>query len=108
MKLTKETLKQIIKEELDKVLSESYEDYEDHPLYLKILEIDPSFEDELDTYIDENVDDWVSDYIEEIDSMGLEAVANMWVEDYMGGNTGDQLAQRSANDRRDAEGYTGL
>jgi len=108
MKLTKEALKAVIKEELNKVLTESYEDYEDHPLYLKILEIDHSFEDELDSYIDENVDDWESDYIEEVDSMGLEAVANMWIEDHMGGNTGDPLAKKAAQDRRDSEGYTGL
>ena len=107
MKLNKETLKRIIKEELNKVIAESYEDYEDHPLYLKILEMDGSLEDDLDSYIDENSDDWESDYIDEIDSMGLDAVAREWINDHAGGNLGDPLAKKSAQDRKDSEDYIG-
>ena len=89
-------------------MNESYEDYEDHPLYKKILELDSSLEDELDEYIDENEDDWVSDYIEEIDSMGLDDVANMWLEDHASDSLGDPLAKKAAQDRRDAEDITGF
>jgi len=107
MKLTKETLKRIIKEELNKVIRESYEEYEDHPLYLKILEMDSSLEEELDSYIDENADDWESDYVDEIDSMGLDAVAMEWINDHTEGNTGDPLAKLSAQDRKDSEDVIG-
>ena len=104
MKLTKEQLKQIIKEELQAVLrmNEGYEDYEDHPLYKKIIELTAEAEEALDEYIDSTEDDWLSDYVEQVEVKGLDAVAREWISDLEQGALGDQLAAFAAQDKSDA------
>ncbi len=117
MKLTKETLKRIIKEELSKVIREAADDhdkYEDNPhhtpLYNKIVEMlggDEDAEDTLSDYIYYNGDDWESDYLDEVQTKGLEMVATEWLRSNAADTLGDQGAKFAAQDRKDSEDYLG-
>ena len=119
MKLTKETLKRIIKEELAHVLSESeaaaehdrFEDNPHHaPLYNKIVEMLGGGEDAEETlsdYIYADGDDWEVDYLDEVESKGLDAVAMSWIKRNDAGALGDQGAKFAAQDRKDSEDYLG-
>ena len=117
MKLAKETLKQIIKEELSKVIREAADDhdkYEDNPhhtpLYNKIVEMlggDEDAEDTLSDYIYYDGDDWESDYLDEVETKGLEMVATEWVQTHASGKLGDEGAKFAAQDRKDSEDYLG-
>ena len=102
MKITKQTLEQIIKEELNAFLNEGAEDYESHPLYRKIVELDSEAEEALDEYIDSTEDDWLSDYVEQVGVKGLEAVAREWINDLEEGALGDALANFAAQDKYDS------
>ena len=99
MRITKEQLKQIIKEEIQAVMNE---DDSQQALVSKIVELDPDVEDALDEYILSPDGDWESDYVNQIGSMGLEAVARDWLNDYEQGNLGDALAAFDAQDKEDA------
>jgi len=117
MKLTKETLKRIIKEELSKVIRAAAYDHDEHvgnphhtPLYNKIVEMlggDEDAEDTLSDYIYYNGDDWESDYLDEVETKGLEMVATEWVQAHEAGKLGDQGAKFAAQDRKDSEDYLG-
>ena len=102
MKITKEHLRQIIREELDAIVNEGSEDFENHPLYRKIVQLSPDAEEALDEYIDSTEDDWMSDYVDQIESKGLESVAKEWINDLEEGNLGDSLAAFAAQDKEDA------
>ena len=99
MRITKEQLKQIIKEEMQAVMNE---DDSQQALVSKIVEMNPEAEDALDEYILSSDGDWESDYVNQIGSMGLEAVARDWLNDYEQGNLGDALAAFDAQDKEDA------
>jgi len=117
MKLTKEALKRIIKEEMANVLAESADDhdrFEDNPyhtpLYNKIVEMLGGGEDAEETlsdYIYADGDDWESDYLDEVEDRGLEVVATEWTQSHAAGTLGDQGAKFAAQDRKDSEDYLG-
>ena len=116
MKLTKETLKRIIKEEMANVLAEAADDhdrFEDNPyhtpLYNKIVEMLGGGEDAEETlsdYIYADGDDWESDYLDEVAS-ALETVATEWVQAHAADTLGDQGAKFAAQDRKDSEDVIG-
>jgi len=117
MKLTKETLKRIIKEEMANVLAEGAEEHDRFvdnphhtPLYNKIVEMlggDEDAEDTLSDYIYSSGDDWESDYLDEAQTKGLEMVATEWVQDHAADKLGDEGAKFAAQDRKDSEDYLG-
>ena len=117
MKLTKEALKRIIKEELAHVMSEEADDhdrFEDNPshtpLYNKIVEMlgnGEDSEDLLSDFIYEEEDDWETDYLDEVESKGLDAVAMSWIKRNAAGELGNQGAKFAAQDRKDSEDYLG-
>lgn len=117
MKLTKETLKRIIKEEMANVLAEAAEEhdrFEDNPhhapLYNKIVEMlggDEDAEDTLSDYIYYNGDDWEVDYLDEVKTKGLEMVATEWVQAHAADKLGDEGAKFAAQDRKDSEDVIG-
>ena len=117
MKLTKETLKRIIKEEMANVLAEGAEEHDEFvdnlhhaPLYNKIVKMlggGKDAEETLNRYIFATGDDWQSDYLDEVQVKGLEMVATEWLQDHAADKLGDEGAKFAAQDRKDSEDVIG-
>ena len=120
MKLTKQQLKQIIKEELNSVLKENYDEYdeyddfEEHELYQKIisydsaeLNLDEPLEDILDDYIKDNHKVFWTNYVNLTDRNPIDKVAAQWLNDFKKGKlpvaTDERTPEEIASDARDAE-----
>jgi hypothetical protein len=116
MKLTKKQLKQIIKEELNSVLKENYEQ---HPLYLKIVEIgevasdmpdDADVEDKLDNFIDYESEaednEWAKMIsLAENNPTEIATIAKNWIDKVYGDDEARDLEAKNAEDKDNPMGW---